>query len=245
MHRLLLILLIFCSAKTMAQPDSTKWLRAFPITDYMVELNDSVRVVQVELPDGLVIKDRSLGMVYGTYSSSAEDVVQKGYGRCHLIKSNFFYFSIGNNKSGKELKEGDLVYTFMDKTSVHYEQIVPLAAHFIQLLNVHELPFYDRYFVFNKWDKKDEQTLIDTMVADIQFTGQYMLQNDPSLDKLITSGKYKDQKILYVMAECQPDDLRAFLDYMIARPRNYAGKKWKISELFATWLSNGAPLVVK
>ena len=83
------------------------------------------------------------------------------------------------------------------------------------------------------------------MVADIRFTGQYFIANNPSIDKLINSGDYKGQKTLYVMAECQPADLVKFLEYMLARPRLYAGREWKISEIFATWLSEGAPTVLK
>ena len=229
----------------LAQADSSKWLRGFPITDYIVTLNDSVKLVQVELPEDMKISQKQFGVLYGRYDKSKEDAVQKGYGRCHLIKGNYYYFSVGNNTSGKELNAGDILYTYTEKTSLYYGLIPQLATHFIQLQDVYGKALYDRYAVFRAWSKQDEQRLIDSLVADIQFTGQHFLENDPNADRLISNGPYKDQKVFYVMAECQPSDLLPFLEYMTARPRLYAGSSWKISEIFATWLTEGAPMLVK
>jgi hypothetical protein len=245
MRWILFIKLIFLSSVCIAQADTTKWLRAFPITDYLINLNDSTKLVQVEMPDGIVMKEKQVGLLRGVYNSSRADTAEKGYGRCHLIKSNYYYFAIGNNKSGVEIKAGDLIYTFMNKTTIFYGQVPKLASHFIQLQDVYEVPLYDRYLIFNNWTKEKEKTLIDSMVVDIKFTGNYFIQNDPSMDKLATSGQFKGNKTLSVMANCQPAYVKDFLDYMIARPRLYAGKKWKISEIFATWVSEGAPTVVK
>jgi hypothetical protein len=87
--------------------------------------------------------------------------------------------------------------------------------------------------------------VIDSIVADIKFTGNYFIENNPAIDKPINSGDYKGKKTLYVMSECGPGDVIKFLDYVIARPRLYAGREWKVSEIFATWLSEGAPTVIK
>jgi hypothetical protein len=232
---------LFYSASAFAQADSTQWLRGFPITDYMVKLNDSTIVVQLEMPEDLKLKEKQLGLLFGTYQTSLSDAVQKGYGRCHLIKGVYYYFAIGHNTSSLAYKQGDLIYTFMPKTGIYYNRIAKLAGHFVRLQDVQSNPFYDRYDVFRHWMEKDEKTLIDSMAADIQFTGQHFLKTDPSMDRQITKGEYSGQKLLYVMAECQPSDIVKFLDYMIARPRAYAGKEWKITEIFATWLNEGAP----
>ena len=61
-----------------AQSDTSKWLRAFPVTDYMVDLNDSVKLVQVELPDDLQFRENQLGLLKGLYSDVHSDTVQKG-----------------------------------------------------------------------------------------------------------------------------------------------------------------------
>lgn len=245
MRKLFFAFFIFLSISCFAQADTSKWLRAFPITDYMVDINDTVKLVQVQMPEGYRLKDKQLGIIWGLYDGSKEATVQKGYGKCNLIKENYYYFTISNNTSGLPLKKGDLLYTFMEKTAIYYGQIPKLASHFIRLQDVYEAPLFDRYNIFSNWTEADEKKLIDSMVADIKFTGKYFIENNPSMDKLISSGDYQGKKTLYVMADCKPGDVMKFLDYVIARPRLYAGKDWKISEIFATWLSEGAPTVIK
>lgn len=245
MQRKLFLLLLIAPLAGFGQTDSTKWLRAFPITDYMIVLNDSTKVIQLEMPDGLKLQDKQIGIVWGIYNGSKEEVVQKGYGRCYLVKGNYYYFAIGHNDSGLPLTKGDLLYTFMPRSSVYYGQAAILASHFIRLQNVYEQFFYDRYNIFLNWTEADEKKLNDSLVADIRFTGQYFLDNHSPMNKEISTGAYKGQKTLEVMVKCQPADVMRFFDYVIARPRLYAGKEWKISEIFATWLTEGAPTIVK
>ncbi len=245
MRKLIFLLSIFISVQCFAQTDSSKWLRAFPITDYMIDINDSIKLVQLQLPDGLVLKEKQLGVIWGVYDGSRDAVVEKGYGKCNLIKGDYYYFTISNNTSGLPLKKGDLLYTMMDKTAIYYGQAAKLASHFIRLQNVYGEPLFDRYAIFSYWTESEEEKLIDLIVSDIQFTGKYFIENNPSMDKLINSGDYKGKKTLYVMAECQPADVKNFFDYIIARPRLYAGRDWKVAEIFATWLSEGAPTVIR
>jgi hypothetical protein len=40
-------------------------------------------------------------------------------------------------------------------------------------------------------------------------------------------------------------DVKTFLKYVAARPTKYAGKPWKISEIFATRVVTGAPTVIE
>jgi hypothetical protein len=228
-----------------AQNDST-WLRGFPITDYMVPLNDSTMVVQLEMPDGLKLADRQLGLVYSVYKNSTDDVVQKGYGRCYLVKGNYHYFAISHNESGRKLEKGDLLYTFLPiKKDIFHGRTQSLAAHFIRLMDVHGNYLFDRYNVFLDWTENDENNLIDSLVADIRFTGSYFLDVNPEMNLPIKSGPYQGGEILEFMAECQPATVKEFLDYMIARPRNYAGHEWKFTEIFATWLKEGSPMIKK
>ncbi|MCB0776155.1 MAG: hypothetical protein KDB99_07505 [Chitinophagaceae bacterium] len=225
-----------------AQADTTKWLRGFPVTDYMIDLNDSTKVVQLEMPEGQTIHEKQFGLIRGTYQTSHADTVQKGYGRCYLIKGNYYYFAISGNKSDQPIKEGDLLFTFMDKTDIYYGRIPQLASFFIQFQDVYEQRFFDRYLVFLKWSEEEESRLMDSMAADIRFTGNYFLENDRSMDKVIQAGSYKGKNILSVMSACTKKDLQDFIDYILARPRLYAGKQWKVSEIFATWLDAGAPV---
>ena len=244
MKKTLTFLLLINSIICLAQTDTSKVLRGFPITDYIVDLTDSSKLVQLEMPDEIKLVEKQIGLLYGVYDGNRELTVQKGYGKCQLIKGNYYYFAIGNNESSFQIKEGDLLYTFMAKTNI-YDGILPkLASHFIRLQDVYEEPFYDRYLIFLKWSKDDEEKILDSIIKDIQFTGNYFIENNPSIDKTITTGKYAGKKTLTVMSECSKTDLIYFFNYIIARPRLYAGKEWKVSEIFATWLSEGAPMVL-
>ncbi|HEX7904788.1 MAG TPA: hypothetical protein VF487_13010 [Chitinophagaceae bacterium] len=243
--RLFILVFVFINLKSSAQVDNSKWLRGFPITSYIIDITDSAKVVQVYLPGGPAFKEKQIGLLRGLYNGLPADTMIIGTGRCHLIKGDYYYFTISYKKGQRLPKENDLLYTFVDPPLIYRKQFAVLASHFIELQNVYEDPFYDRVGIFNKWKEEDEKSTIDSMVSDIQFTGQYFLKNDPSMDVLIKTGQFRDQKVLSVMTKCQPGNVKDFLNYVIARPRLYAGKKWKMSEIFATWLSAGAPVVMK
>ena len=67
MRVLFFLIVTFFSAKSFAQSDTSKWLRAFPITDYMVKLNDSTNLVQIQMPDAFSLKEKQLGLIWGMY----------------------------------------------------------------------------------------------------------------------------------------------------------------------------------
>jgi hypothetical protein len=238
-------LVFLISIKSIAQPDTSRWLRAFPITDYMVDLNDSTKVVQVHLADGTVIADKQLGLLKGIYRDSDADTGLLGFGRCNLVKGEYYYFSIKRRQGMRAPAAGDLIYTFMPKSPVYYGRAVKLASHFIGFKNVYNKTLVDRYDIFYRWTEKDERTLIDSLVSDIHFTGDYFLQNNPSMNVEIKSGPFKGKMVLQAMTTASRDDVTAFLDYMIAKPRLYAGQEWKIAEVFATWLNEGAPTAIR
>ena len=247
MRKIVFLFFILFSIRAAAEVDTTKWLRAFPITGYMVDLKDSFKVVQVEMPDGISIPIDKIGLAYayGVYRTEKADAVFKGYGRCHLIKNAFYYFSIKYDPAGKPLTEGDIIYFEMKQEVPIYEgRLVEIATEFTQLLDVYDNPLFDRYGIFTHWTENDEKLILDSMVSDIQFTGNYFLKENPSMNVPIKEGKYKGRNVLNAMVACELSDLNDFLDYMIAKPRMYAGNKWKISEIFATWLSKGAPIVI-
>jgi len=241
----IILLFLICNSLCYSQSDTGKWVRAFPITDYLVELNDSIRLVQVHLPDGLVLKEKQMGVLKGVYNIAHSDTSTIGTGRCQLIKGDYYYFSINHKASGRIPKENDLLYVIVDKPIVHLERIVRIASNHIEMQNVYEEPLFDRNKVFQQWTADDEQACIDSMRNDIRFTGDYFLKNDPSMNVKISGGKYKEGMVLNVMIKCTTDDIKDFLEYIVVRPQLYAGRVWKLSEIFATWLSGGAPTVIK
>jgi hypothetical protein len=57
-----------------------------------------------------------------------------------------------------------------------------------------------------------------------------------------STGLYAGQKIYDIMSNVTKNDVAIFLGFVKAFPGKYIGKEWKISETFATWLINNAPV---
>lgn len=236
------LLLLFNSAN--AQTDSSKKLWAFPITDYTTPLNDSNIIVQVVVPAELkLIKDKQAGVLRGVYQNQNADTATKGWGKCHLIKSDYFYFAIHLNKEAKP-KAGDLIYTFIPASKqLNKSFLLDVAANAISFLDVDNNSFYVPEDFLQPTVSIKADSLVRHMADDIKRVGNYYLKEDASMNQPIPNGQYKGKKMLDVMSNCTTTDLNAFLRYVSVRPQLYAGNKWKISETFATWLMAGAPMV--
>lgn len=237
MMRYLFIIGFLALAPRLFSQENGKWLRAFPITAYMVDLDDSTRVVQLEMPEGKRLPDRELALAMAIYRDGDGEPSMLGYGRCHLVKGPYHYFAI-HYEAGRNLREGDLLYMYLDSTDIYYGLIPRLAGHFIRLQDVHEQPFYDRYLVFDRWTRADEDRLLDTLLGDIRFTGNYMRENEPGTNMRIQQGRFAGKQVFDLMTDCTQQELRDMLSFMIDNPRRYAGATWKISEIFATWALN-------
>jgi len=65
MNRLFILLSFFLPIASLSQKEAGKLVRAFPITLYIVDLSDSVKIVQVNLPEGVKIAGKQVGHVKG------------------------------------------------------------------------------------------------------------------------------------------------------------------------------------
>ena len=111
-----------------------------------------------------------MGLVKDIYRTGKIDTTLKGFGRCSLIKGDYYYFAIRHEKNAPSLTPGDLLYTFMLMPDKYIGQLTKIAAHYISLQKVTEEKFYNRGDVFLDWDKQKETALLDSMVSDIHFT---------------------------------------------------------------------------
>lgn len=239
----IIALLFLLPMAAFSQADTTKLLRAFPITDYMMKFGDTVTLVQIQVPNTTIIKEKQIGLLYALRGKDRTEANELGYGRCNLIKGDYYYFTLDTRKSATKPAAGDLLYVLLSKTNAYHGQVLPIAAHMITLLNVYDEPMYDKYEVFNKWTRSNEEALLDSARSDIRFTGKYFSDNNPSMDIEIKDGMYKSKKVFAVMMNVEKEDIRQFFAYLVARPKLYAGHNWKVSEVFATWASEGAPTV--
>ena len=81
MGKLLVLLFFVCSIECSAQKDSTKWIRAFPITSYILDIADSIKLVQIKLPVGTTINEKQVGLLKGVYKDKYTDTATIGSGR--------------------------------------------------------------------------------------------------------------------------------------------------------------------
>ncbi len=236
-------LILFTAAISAAQQDRAKDIFAFRITDYIVKLSDSTAAVQVDLTQGSVgIEENQVAVLKSNFSNG--DTVTLGAGKCNLIKGAYYYFGIRLTDKKRLPKKGDLIFTQGNYPVAYKGQIYHLIRYSIYLQHVTGGTFYSFAFpVFG--DKNQESSVIDSLEADIHYTGREMLQQNDGQDKIIATGRFKNKKIFTAMQQITNTDVTDFLDYMIARPRLYAGNDWKIAEVFATWMDGGAPTVIK
>lgn len=246
MRRLLLsTILLSCTLFSFAQTDSVEAMFAFRITDYTVKLNDSVTVVQVALPDAspISIKQGQIAVLKHRFESgSPYDTSIIGWGRCHLIKSNYYYFAIHKYHSD-EPAQGNLLYTKCKAPVKYMGLLFNIGRHAISLTKVDESQFYYSMDIFSEITQEKEKEIIDSMVADIQYTGKAMQEQSPQMDKDVKGGIYDGKKLFAAMQEIKRSDLEDFLKFMAAKPGKYAGNVWKISEVFATWMVSETPTI--
>lgn len=58
----------------------------------------------------------------------------------------------------------------------------------------------------------------------------------------VAEGYYQGREVSQIMENVQDEDVTLFLGYVKTRPQKYIAKSWKMSETFATWLVNNAPM---
>jgi len=240
---LLIIALLSGTTVCFAQQNRAKDLFTFRITDYTVKLNDSTVLVQIQPQGSVGIPEKQVGLLKGN-SNFALDTAVIGWGRCQLIKGDYHYFSIHLKDNKRLPKKGDLLYTKVNYPASYKGRIFGLIQLDIYLQRVTEGSFYTFAFPASG-NVQQENSVVDSLAADIKYTAIEMLKIMPEQNLLITSGRYKDKKLFTAMQEISGNDVKDFIDYVLYIPTRYEGNNWKISETFATWMNSGAPAAVK
>jgi hypothetical protein len=246
MKKLLLIICTFLvTIPAFAQTKNEKEIFTFTITDYIVNAGDSIKIVQVQLPvSNVVIEMGQVGLLKHNNSNSADDTVKVAWGKCQLIKNNYYYFGLHlYNKNNTPLKN-DLLYTRINYPAKYKGRIFNLVRNAVYFEHVAGGNFYSFTDPLALNEQK-ENSLIDSLVADIKFTGMAMLKQNDGQDQTIDGGIFKGKKLFAAMQTVTSSNVKSFLDYVIAFQQKYAGNTWKISETFATWMVGGAPTVIK
>jgi hypothetical protein len=246
MRTLIFLLAIICNNSLHAQKDSADKIFAFKITGYIKPLTDSSTIVQVLIPEDLPvkIKEKQLATLLHCYASGTTlDTAMIGWGRCQLIKGDYYYFGL-TLKKNQQPAEGNLLYIRTKLPFVYDGLLLNVMNHAINFTNVYGDEFMTANAIFTN-TKTDELRLLDSMISDIRYTGSVMQKQMPEQDQLIKDGIFKGKKVFTAMQEATRNQLELFLKYMNARPKNYAGNTWKITEVFATWMTSATPTVLE
>lgn len=242
-NAVLILLLVFNT--TIFAQSSTKDVFAFPITEYIVSTNDSVSIVQVQLPiSAIKIDANQLGLLKHNFTNNKLDTSSIGFGKCNLIKGSYYYFGIRLLKTTIKPTKNDLIYTKINYPATYKGQFYNLIRNAVYFEKVTGGKFYEFESALNM-DEAKEKTLIDLMVEDIKFTGQEMQKRSDNQDIKIEGGLFDGKMLFACMQTITAENVKDFLGYVIVRPNKYAGNTWKISETFATWATAGTPRVIK
>ncbi len=156
MKKIATSILVFFSCKRIFSKRSVEVLFAYRITDYQVKLNDSVNVVQINIPDAflLSISDKQIGILKHRYESGFLDTNLIGWGKCHLIKEDYYYFAL-HKYSDEEPEQGDLLYTKTKIPGYYKSPLFDMIGHAINLTAVDETQFYYSADLF-QLDQREE-----------------------------------------------------------------------------------------
>lgn len=247
MKLLFLIICISFIKTTSAQNTTQRALFKIPITSYIEKTNDSSVIVQIQLQPftNLEIKDKTVAILKHSYATNKEnDSTTLAVGKCYLIKGDYYYFGM-TLKTAEVPVGGDLLMLMVTHRTCYNGLLYDMTRNGIKFQTVDEKDFYNYETPLLLNDEKEEEKYMNHMIADIKNTAVLMLKEMPNANQVIDGGLYNGVKLFEAMQKTTLYDLKEFIKYMKARPTKYAGQKWKISEIYATWLTSETPRVLE
>lgn len=85
--------------------------------------------------------------------------------------------------------------------------------------------------------KMEEDLALDMALEAIKQCANFVKEQPP-----VQSGFFQGRPLFDLMQHPQKQELMLFLGFVDKSPKSYIGKNYKISETYATWLANNAPL---
>ena len=99
--------------------------------------------------------------------------------------------------------------------------------------------FEDAY----KGGKTEDEYRFIIMLIEAEFVAEEMRKQMES--PMTEEGRFKGKDLFTAMATSKDKDVRSFLRYIRKHPSKYQEQKWKFSEIYATWINEGAPTVIE
>lgn len=154
----------------------------------------------------------------------------------------------GEQDSWVRAEAGSKLDGITDAGMVSLSVLVPSNIYRGLLFNLYTqgITFLDNYRkpivtleqILSATDDSSEQQALAAMVE----AGHEVVEFTLEMKQTVSHGKWAGKTITPILEQSTPEDYRVFLRFVTDFPGKYMGKPWKISETYATWLINDAPL---
>lgn len=231
------LLLTLLSGTVTAQP---KVLLALPIVAVPETAAGDV-YLKISRPPGIIFNMFQTFLCKGVYKSSDADTATKGSGIITGITDTYLEARIKSSDMDAMPDSGDICFFMVKGTAGRKDVFYKLARNAIGFTEVTDNVLFEPKDNLGNWNEAQTKALLTKLKDDIIYTGKEMLAQQNNQQMKIEGGDYNGKLLFSAMQEITEKDVLEFLKYVWARPTKYTGHNWKISEVFATWMTNKTP----
>lgn len=156
-------------------------------------------------------------------------------------------------RAQKNPNDEKLMFTFSVKIPTEsikenvFFNIYSKGIRFTEIENGYTINISSYYTLYEMTKPFWQKSTLNNMVKEIQKIGKAMKEQNDSQNQLIKGddNPYKGRMLFDIMENATEKDILEFLKYVSVRPFIYMGQSYHLSEVFATWLANGAPRVIE
>jgi hypothetical protein len=231
---------IFTQAFTQSEPIKVRF-RITAVSPHP----DGYLLATIDYGEETGIKAGTEGSVFGLWTDLDPDrATEIGYAEVTQtdVGSTEIRIVLAEDEEGNfgEVVPGDLVELPLALSGIAEPGLVfEMERLNVILTDIYDEPIVEEDILFFEYGVGVEEQALAAMAEDIRFVaGEMRGQMD---DPAVEEGSYAGNSLFDVMEKATEEDVVAFLTYVKNRPARYTGHNWRVSEVFATWVVEGAP----
>jgi hypothetical protein len=233
-----LMMALFASAQPKGTKNDNRILVGFPIIYQPDQLSNNNWFVLLKKRKGVQPALNQTYVLRGVYRTALTDTATIGVGTVEAIQKN--HISALCFPSNGVPQDGDIAFMLIGGIKARKDIFFQLGRYHIELTTVTDSLLYEADEALQQWNLAKTNAVIKAIQKDLSFTVSAMREQRDNQDKTITTGRFKGRQVFDVMATASTTDIQQFLSFLYAYKHLYWGKQWKASEVYATWLMNGA-----
>ncbi len=177
-------------------------------------------------------------MLPGANSASVDFNVRLAHGR--VVATDEHTARVQHDVAPTPVKVGDVgCFSIPQPKGVTRDVVFELAALSIELRTLEEdKPIYALAGYLADHGSRARAAVLAAMVAELRKWSSLAKEVLPTR---IKGGRYHSRTLDDVFANAIPDDILAFFEFVAEYPGRYINHRWKLCEVFATWIINGTP----